>query len=167
MRTFTRHRRTSMFFDIWVLWGDAGFFALFAPGLLRMISSNLTNWRGWTERAETVFLVLWLAGDFVCVWGEACSVCLCSLEAKHSARVSEVLLVGFGQSFVLVCSHWCLRTSWHGEPRVRFTSSRGEPRVWFTCLVGEPRVLTSGLSQPTSLSNCSGRALPPQATCPF
>ena len=88
-----------------MLWGDAGFFALFAPGLLRMISSNLTNWRGWTERAETVFLVLWLAGDFVCVWGEACSVCLCSLEAKHSARVSEVLLVGFGQSFVLVCSH--------------------------------------------------------------
>ena len=52
-----------------MLWGDAGFFALFAPGLLRMISSNLTNWRGWTERAETVFLVLWLAGYFVCVCG--------------------------------------------------------------------------------------------------
>ena len=32
MRTLTRHRRTSMFFEIWVLWGDAGFFALFALG---------------------------------------------------------------------------------------------------------------------------------------
>ena len=31
LRTLTRHRRTSMFFEIWVPWGDAGFFAVFAP----------------------------------------------------------------------------------------------------------------------------------------
>ena len=34
LRTLTRHRRTSMFFEIWVLWEDAGFFALFASGRL-------------------------------------------------------------------------------------------------------------------------------------
>ena len=34
MRTLTRHRRTSMFFEIRVLWGDARFFALFAYGCL-------------------------------------------------------------------------------------------------------------------------------------
>ena len=32
LRTLTRHRRTSMFFETRVLWGDAGFFALFAFG---------------------------------------------------------------------------------------------------------------------------------------
>ena len=34
LRTLTRHRRTSMFFEIWVPWGDARFFALFASGCL-------------------------------------------------------------------------------------------------------------------------------------
>ena len=34
LRTLTRHRRTSMFFETWVLWGDARFFALFASGRL-------------------------------------------------------------------------------------------------------------------------------------
>jgi hypothetical protein len=34
LRTLARHRRTSMFFAIWVPWGDAGFFALFASGRL-------------------------------------------------------------------------------------------------------------------------------------
>ena len=34
LRTLTRHYRTSMFFEIWVLWGDARFFALFASGCL-------------------------------------------------------------------------------------------------------------------------------------
>ena len=28
LRTLTRHRRTSCFFEIWVLCGDAGFFAV-------------------------------------------------------------------------------------------------------------------------------------------
>ena len=34
LRTLTRHRRTPMFFEIWVLWGDARFFALFVSGRL-------------------------------------------------------------------------------------------------------------------------------------
>ena len=34
LRTLARHRRTLMFFAIWVPWGDAGFFALFASGRL-------------------------------------------------------------------------------------------------------------------------------------
>ena len=34
LRTLTRHRRTSVFFETWVLWGDARFFALFASGRL-------------------------------------------------------------------------------------------------------------------------------------
>ena len=34
LRTLTRHRRTSIFFEIWVLWGDARFFAIFASGCL-------------------------------------------------------------------------------------------------------------------------------------
>ena len=34
LRTLTRHRRTSRFSEIWVLRGDAGFSALFAPGRL-------------------------------------------------------------------------------------------------------------------------------------
>ena len=34
LRTLTRHRCTSMFFEIWVPWGDARFFALFASGCL-------------------------------------------------------------------------------------------------------------------------------------
>ena len=34
LRTLTRHRRTSIFFEIWVLRGDAGFFELFASGCL-------------------------------------------------------------------------------------------------------------------------------------
>ena len=31
LKTLTRHRRTSMLFEIWALWGDARIFALFAP----------------------------------------------------------------------------------------------------------------------------------------
>ena len=34
LRTLSRHRRTSMFFETWVLWGDARFFVLFASGCL-------------------------------------------------------------------------------------------------------------------------------------
>ena len=34
LRTLARHRRTSMFFETRVLWGDARFFALFASGCL-------------------------------------------------------------------------------------------------------------------------------------
>ena len=34
MRTLMRHRRTSLLFEIWMLWGDAGFFALVASGRL-------------------------------------------------------------------------------------------------------------------------------------
>ena len=34
LRTLTRHRRTSMFLEIWAIWGDAKFFALFVSGCL-------------------------------------------------------------------------------------------------------------------------------------
>ena len=34
LRTLMRHSRNSMFFETWVLWGDAGFSALFASGRL-------------------------------------------------------------------------------------------------------------------------------------
>ena len=37
LRALMRHRRTSMFFETWVLWGDAWFFTLFAFGHLSLL----------------------------------------------------------------------------------------------------------------------------------
>ena len=80
LRTLTRHRRTSMFFEIWVLWGDARFFVLFASGCLGWL---LLGWI--LPPAGTVFdppaWILAPAGivfvppelhfeSFVSLWGE-------------------------------------------------------------------------------------------------
>ena len=73
LRTLTRHRRTSMFFEIWVLWGDAGFFALFASGCLSWL---LLGWI--LAPAGAVFVppgwILCPPGlhfeSFVSLWGE-------------------------------------------------------------------------------------------------
>ena len=62
-----------MFFEIWVLWGDAGFFALFASGRLSWL---LLGWI--LAPAGTVFVppgrILWPPGlhfeSFVSLWGE-------------------------------------------------------------------------------------------------
>ena len=62
MRTLTRHRRISMFFEIWELWGYAGFFALFASGCL--------DWwlLGWIlAPAGSVFDPSGLYFEFLCV----------------------------------------------------------------------------------------------------
>ena len=73
MRTLTRHRRTSMFFEIWVLWGDARFFALFASGRLSWL---LLGWI--LAPAGAVFVPpMWILcplglhfESFVSLWGE-------------------------------------------------------------------------------------------------
>ena len=44
LRTLTRHRRTSMFFEIWVLGGDARFLALFALFASGCLSWLLLGW---------------------------------------------------------------------------------------------------------------------------
>ena len=62
-----------MFFEIWVLWGDAGFFALFASGRLSWL---LLGWI--LASAEAVFVppgwILCPPGlhfeSFVSLWGE-------------------------------------------------------------------------------------------------
>ena len=41
LRTLTRHRRTSMFFEIWVLWGDAGFFAALCVRVAQLVGLRL------------------------------------------------------------------------------------------------------------------------------
>ena len=73
LRTLTRHRRTSMFFEIWVLWGDAKFFALFVSGCL------VWSLLGWIlAPARSVFVpagcILAPPGlhfeSFVALWGE-------------------------------------------------------------------------------------------------
>ena len=66
LRTLTRHRRTSMFFEIWVLWGDAGFFALFASGCLGWL---LLGWI--LGPAGTVLVPPGLLFEvFLSLWGE-------------------------------------------------------------------------------------------------
>ena len=73
LRTLTRHRRTSMFFETRVLWGDAGFFALFASGCLSWL---LLGWI--LAPAGAVFVppgwILCPPGlhfeSFVSLWGE-------------------------------------------------------------------------------------------------
>ena len=73
LRTLTRHRRTSMFFETRVLWGDARFFALFASGRLSWL---LLGWI--LAPARTVFAppgwILCPPGrhfeSFVSLWGE-------------------------------------------------------------------------------------------------
>ena len=73
LRTLTRHRRTSMFFETRFLWGDARFFALIASGCLSWL---LLGWI--LAPAGAVFVsprwILWPPGlhfeSFVSLWGE-------------------------------------------------------------------------------------------------
>ena len=73
LRTVTRHLRTSMFFEIWVLWRDAEFFTLFASGCLSWL---LLGWI--LAPAGAVFVspgwILCPPGlhfeSFVSLWGE-------------------------------------------------------------------------------------------------
>ena len=73
LRTLTRHRRTSMFFETRVLWGDARFFALFACGRLSWL---LLGWI--LAPAGAVFVPPWWIlcppgphlESFVSLWGE-------------------------------------------------------------------------------------------------
>ena len=65
LRTLTRHRRTSMFFEIWVLWGDAGL----CP--LCVWASRLgAAWLGFGSCGDS----FWSPGlhfeSFVAPWGE-------------------------------------------------------------------------------------------------
>ena len=66
LRTLTRHRRTSMFFEIWVLWGDARSFALFASGCLGWLLLGCI-----LALAGTVFVSPGLHFEsFVSLWGD-------------------------------------------------------------------------------------------------
>ena len=81
LRTLTRHLRTSMFFEIWVLWGDAGFFALFASGCLGWL---LLGWI--LGPAGTVLVSPGLHFEvFVSLWGEPWAP-----GARHCEKLEKV-----------------------------------------------------------------------------
>ena len=81
LRTLTRHRRTSMFFEIWVLWGDARFFALFASGCLGWL---LLGWI--LGAAGTVLVLPGLHFElFLSLWGE-----LETPGATHNKKLEKI-----------------------------------------------------------------------------
>ena len=99
LRTLTRHRRTSMFFETRVLWGDARFFALFASGRLSWL---LLGWI--LASAGAVFAppgwILCPPGphfeSFVSLWGEPGGPGAHSLQFSKKIRNMKRLGSSFG-----------------------------------------------------------------------
>ena len=88
LRTLTRHRRTSMFFEIWVLWGDARFFASLCVWVSGLVAAWL-DFGSFRDRFCVPGVDLCPPGlhfeSFVSLWGEPVAP-----GARHCEKFEKV-----------------------------------------------------------------------------